>query len=72
MIKLLALAQDKNGISGFYGRLGDLGTIDPQYDVAVSTACPALNNLVIENEREAQKAIALMRKKEVTLRCLCC
>ncbi|KAF2481830.1 RecF/RecN/SMC N terminal domain-containing protein [Neohortaea acidophila] len=33
-------------IDGFHGRLGNLGTIDQKYDVAISTACPQLDNLV--------------------------
>ena len=32
------------------GRLGSLGTIPDKYDVAVSTACPALNNMVVDTE----------------------
>jgi len=35
--------------AGFHGRLGDLGSIDSQYDVAVSTAGGgALGNLVVD------------------------
>ncbi len=64
IIRLLAKAQEAGLISGFHGRLGDLGTIDPKYDVAISTAAPGLNNLIIENEKEAAKCIALMKKKE--------
>ena len=30
-------------LTGFCGKLGDLGSIDAKYDVAVSTACPQLN-----------------------------
>jgi len=30
------------------GRLGSLGTIPEKYDVAVSTACGALNNLIVD------------------------
>jgi structural maintenance of chromosome 4 len=65
IIRLLATAVNANAVSGFHGRLGDLGTIDPKYDVAVSTAAPGLNNLVIDSEKEATKCIALMKKKEV-------
>ncbi|KAI1624986.1 RecF/RecN/SMC [Exophiala viscosa] len=32
-------------IDGFHGRLGNLGTIDEKFDVAISTACPVENNL---------------------------
>ncbi|KAI5295832.1 hypothetical protein KEM55_006028, partial [Ascosphaera atra] len=36
-------------IDGFHGRLGNLGTIDDKYDVAISTACPSLENLVVDS-----------------------
>ena len=49
-------------LSGFYGRLGSLGTIDPRYDVAISTACPGLNNLVVENVATGQQCIEHLRK----------
>lgn len=49
-------------LSGFYGRLGSLGTIDPRYDVAISTACPGLNNLVVENVATGQQCIEYLRK----------
>ncbi|KAL5343404.1 RecF/RecN/SMC [Aspergillus crustosus] len=35
-------------IEGFHGRLGNLGTIDEKYDVAISTACSALENMVVD------------------------
>lgn len=42
--------------------LGDLGAIDKQYDVAVSTACGALDNIVVEDTAAAQKCLELLRK----------
>ena len=41
-------------LPGLCGRLGDLGTISDKYDVAVSTACGALNNIVCDNMETAQ------------------
>ena len=42
------LALKKSGrLPGVYGRLGDLGAIDDKYDVAISTACGALDNIVV-------------------------
>jgi structural maintenance of chromosome 4 len=35
-------------ISGYLGRLGDLGKISSEYDIAITSACPALNNFVVE------------------------
>ncbi len=43
------------------GRLGDLGTIADKYDVAVSTACGALNNVVVENTAVAQRCCDHLR-----------
>ena len=56
----------KNGIlSGVYGRLGDLGTIEDKYDVAISTACPALNSIVVETTKDAQKCVKYLRAKNL-------
>ena len=49
-------------ISGYYGRLGALGTIDDRYDVAISTAVPGLSNLVVESADVGQKCIEYLRK----------
>ncbi|KAG7384270.1 Structural maintenance of chromosomes protein 4 [Phytophthora pseudosyringae] len=48
--------------AGLFGRLGDLGAIDGKYDVAISTACGALNNLVVESTSGAQACVAYLRK----------
>ncbi|KAI9922178.1 hypothetical protein PsorP6_000540 [Peronosclerospora sorghi] len=48
--------------AGLYGRLGDLGAIDSKYDVAISTACGALNNLVVETTSGAQPCVTHLRK----------
>lgn len=52
-------------ISGFHGRLGSLGTIPDKYDVAVSTACGALNNLVVDTVEQGQACIEYLRKQNV-------
>lgn len=52
-------------LSGFHGRLGSLGTIDPRYDIAVSTACPGLNNLVVEDVTTGQQCIEHLRKHKL-------
>lgn len=44
----LSKAKKQGLLPGIHGRLGDLGAIDAQYDVAVSTACPQLNNIVVD------------------------
>ena len=44
------------------GRLGDLGSIDPKYDVAISTACPGLNNLVCDTVEDGQACLEHLRR----------
>jgi len=45
LLQALTEAKQKKRLSGIHGRLGDLGTISEKYDVAVSTACRALDNI---------------------------
>ena len=52
-------------IEGFHGRLGSLGTIDQKYDVAISTACPALDNLVVDSVEVGQRCIEFLRKNNL-------
>lgn len=47
------------------GRLGSLGTIPDKYDVAISTACPSLNSLVVDQVEQAQACIDYLRKQNV-------
>jgi structural maintenance of chromosome 4 len=53
---------DSGRIQGFRGRLGALGTIDTKYDVAISTACPALDNMVVDTVEAGQHCIEYLRK----------
>ncbi|OAX33539.1 hypothetical protein K503DRAFT_869495 [Rhizopogon vinicolor AM-OR11-026] len=52
-------------IDGFHGRLGSLGTIPDKYDVAVSTACGALNNMVVDTVTQGQACIEFLRKQNI-------
>ncbi|KAG7195965.1 uncharacterized protein KQ657_002352 [Scheffersomyces spartinae] len=52
-------------ISGFHGRLGDLGVIDEMYDVAISTVCPGLDSLVVDTVETAQICIDYLRKNHL-------
>ncbi|SCV00306.1 LAME_0G08856g1_1 [Lachancea meyersii CBS 8951] len=52
-------------ISGFYGRLGDLGVIDDKFDVAISTACPRLDDIVVDTVECAQQCIEYLRKNKL-------
>ncbi|KAJ7462205.1 RecF/RecN/SMC [Mycena galericulata] len=52
-------------ISGFYGRLGSLGTIPDKYDVAISTACPGLHHMVVDEVEQAQSCIQHLREQNL-------
>eukprot|EP00835_Amoeboradix_gromovi_P003572 NODE_242_length_13076_cov_0.518379.p1 type:complete len:1115 gc:universal NODE_242_length_13076_cov_0.518379:353-3697(+) len=55
----------KSKINGIRGKLGDLGTIDPKYDVAVSTAAPSLHNFVVESVDDANKCVNYLRENRL-------
>lgn len=57
--------RDSGRIEGIYDRLGNLGVIDDQYDVAISTACPALDNIVVETVESGQACIEYLRKNNI-------
>ena len=53
-------------IGGIIGRLGDLGTIDEQFDIAITTACGGyLDWIVVENVVEGEKAIKFLRENRL-------
>ncbi|KAF2664347.1 condensin subunit Cut3 [Microthyrium microscopicum] len=57
--------KDSGRISGFHGRLGNLGAIDAKYDVAISTACPSLDNMVVDSVEVGQQCIDYLRKNNL-------
>ncbi|KAK4048581.1 Structural maintenance of chromosomes protein 4 [Microbotryomycetes sp. JL221] len=61
----LTKLKDQGRLPGFWGRLGDLGRIDDQYDVAISTAAPGLDNLVTDTIAIGQACIEHLRKNEL-------
>ncbi|CAL9738321.1 structural maintenance of chromosomes protein 4 [Monosporozyma servazzii] len=61
----LTKLQKSGKISGFHGRLGDLGIIDDKYDVAVSTACPRLNDIVVETVECGQYCLEFIKKNRL-------
>ncbi|XP_012234509.1 structural maintenance of chromosomes protein 4 [Linepithema humile] len=52
-------------IPGIFGRLGDLGAIDAKYDIAVSTACGPLDNIVVDTVATAQACITHLRQHDI-------
>uniref|UniRef100_A0A8D8BBH1 Structural maintenance of chromosomes protein n=1 Tax=Culex pipiens TaxID=7175 RepID=A0A8D8BBH1_CULPI len=62
-----ALMRQKNEgrIPGILGRLGNLGGIDSQYDVAISTCCGHLDFIVVETVNDAQACIDFLKKHDI-------
>ena len=48
-------------VPGILGRLGDLGSIDARYDVAVTTACHALDHIVVQSTDAGQACLEHLR-----------
>lgn len=44
---------------------GDLGAIDEQYDVAISTACGALDSIIVDTMDTAVQCVDFLRKQDV-------
>ncbi|KAL7924826.1 RecF/RecN/SMC N terminal domain-containing protein [Trichoderma austrokoningii] len=65
VLSALMRMKESGRIDGFQGRLGNLGTIDKKYDVAVSTACPQLDNFVTETVEAGQQCIEYLRKNNL-------
>lgn len=62
VLTALMRMKESGRIDGFNGRLGNLGTIDEKYDVAISTACGALDNFVTDTVEAGQQCIEYLRK----------
>lgn len=61
IVSSLMKAKSRGELRGVLGRLGDLGAVDAKYDVAVSTACGALDYVVVETTADAQACVAHLR-----------
>jgi structural maintenance of chromosome 4 len=55
--------KESGRIDGFHGRLGNLGTIDQKYDIAISTACGALDNFVTDTVEGGQQCIEYLKER---------
>lgn len=65
VLKGLLRLKESGRIDGFHGRLGNLGTIDEKFDVAISTACPSLENMVVDSVEVGQQCIEYLRKNNL-------
>ncbi|KAI9444561.1 RecF/RecN/SMC [Lactarius indigo] len=61
----LTRLRNSGRVNGFHGRLGSLGTIPDKYDVAITTACGSLNNMVVDTVQQGQACIEYLRKQNV-------
>ncbi|KAL6551563.1 Structural maintenance of chromosomes protein 4 [Orobanche gracilis] len=65
VLKAILQAKEANLIPGIYGRMGDLGAIDKKYDIAISTACPGLDYIVVETTAAAEACVKLLHTQEL-------
>ncbi|KAI7800473.1 structural maintenance of chromosomes protein 4 [Triplophysa rosa] len=62
-----ALMQQKRSgkIPGILGRLGDLGAIDEKYDIAISSSCGSLDNILVDSIDTAQKCVTFLKSQNI-------
>lgn len=65
VINALMGEKRKGNLPGILGRLGDLGGIDVKYDVAISTCCGRLDNVVVDTVDTAQACIEYLKQFNV-------
>lgn len=66
LIKRLLHERDKGRLPGIYGRLGDLGTIDDIYDVAISSSySERLKWIVVDTVKTAEKCLKILKAENV-------
>lgn len=51
--------------AGVLGRLGDLATIDSEYDIAISTACGMLDHIVVQTTAGVQRCLEFLRQENL-------
>ena len=49
---------------GIYGRLGDLGQIDPKYDKAISAVGTIFDSVLVESDEIAESCIKILRDRK--------
>ena len=63
--KFLMQLKDSGKVNGIFGRLGDLAGIDDKYDVAISSCCPSLENILVNNIETAQKCVKALKENDI-------
>ncbi|XP_016088257.1 structural maintenance of chromosomes protein 4-like [Sinocyclocheilus grahami] len=60
------MQQKRSGkIPGILGRLGDLGAVDEKYDVAVSSSCGSLDNILVDTIDTAQRCVTFLKTQNI-------
>ena len=65
--KIMAAAKKGGPLAdaGVRGRLGDLGTIPAEFDVAMSTCCGLLDHIVVDTTDDGQKCVNFLRERNI-------
>uniref|UniRef100_A0A671LMG0 Structural maintenance of chromosomes protein n=1 Tax=Sinocyclocheilus anshuiensis TaxID=1608454 RepID=A0A671LMG0_9TELE len=60
------MQQKRSGkIPGILGRLGDLGAVDEKYDVAISSSCGSLDNILVDPIDTAQRCVTFLKTQNI-------
>ena len=62
---LFAFVKKEGLQKSFFGKLGQLGRVDNEYDVAASSASSAWKNYLVDSTATAQRLIGFLRKEKV-------
>jgi structural maintenance of chromosome 4 len=65
LLKGLLEAQERGQLKGIIGRLGDLGSIDEMYDLAITNACLQLDSVVVQTADQANAVVEYMKEKRL-------
>ena len=65
MLKELLSAQERGELSGIHGRLGDQGSINAKYDIAISTASGQLEFIVVDCLKDAEDCVKYLRQHNI-------
>ena len=65
ILTALMKAQRDGILTGIFGRLGDLGTIEQQYDCAVTTSCGYLDHIVVDQVSNGERCMQYLRENRI-------
>ncbi|KAH8982071.1 SMCs flexible hinge [Lactarius akahatsu] len=57
--------RDSGRVSGLHGQLRSLGTIPDEYDMAITTVCGSLNDMVADTAQQGQACIEYLREQNI-------